>query len=164
MSKPTAEQLEILRHAVGLTYERSADALVNTGTPTRRHACANPGAGIYGHLLALVELGHMTGPHTSAVSAMGTFLATEQGIALARDDEKARRAAAGLRAYRVVFPFDGETYSEIHHAKSRSAAKWCVIREMDDAGWTVTGRRLLVHLSRMRAYVVEPKRRAVRDA
>ncbi len=142
--------IEILRHMIGIDRD-----ITLRGEPWRNHFVAHKLTDDDLSLQAMVEPGLVNRCSTSTMFADShLYRATVLGIRLARNDERARRRAAGLRTWIVTVETEHGTDTHTVLARSRGAARWEIISDLleiqCDLAWC---------FENVRVRVAEPMRR-----
>lgn len=124
--------LHLMRHALGAD-PRSAEP-VSKG---RNHYCARVGSYADLKLLALAAAGLVKVGKTINNGECRYYHVTDSGIAAVRKHIAAERERVGLRVWAVRYD-DGEVaFERTVVARSRSAARWEVVRDCEEVGMPV---------------------------
>ena len=123
--------MAMLRHMIGIRKDIDL-----AGEPWRNHYAVSVGTVDEAALQALASEGLVRAGRLINDGKLRYFHATEAGIERAREGERARRRAAGLRRWIVSYPTDEGSGTASHTvlAKSRGEARWDVTLDMLDAG------------------------------
>ena len=132
MITPDATALNLLCHALGARATK-ADR-VGSG---RNHYCAGVGSYADLNLLALAGAGLVTVGKTINNGESRYYHVTDAGIEVVRKHIAAERERVGLSAWSVSYD-DGEVaFERTVIARSRSAARWEVVRDCEEVGMPV---------------------------
>ena len=137
--------MDMLRHTIGI--DKDVDL---TGEPKRNYYAVSVGTDDERELLSMAADGLVKPGRIINDGDTRYFHATAKGIERAREDERERRRAEGLRRWRVSYALGGNTTSRTVLAKSRSAAKWDVISDMLEANYELAWcfRNVRAHVAR----------------
>ena len=153
-SAPDRRWIELLRRMIGIDRD-----ITLTGEPWRNHFVAHELSDDDRTLQAMVGPGLVKLCSVSGMIAFShTYRATEFGIRVARDDERARRKAAGLRTWIVTVETEHGTDTHTVLARSRGAARWEIISDLLEIQCS-----LAWCFENVRVRVAEPLRRRRRE-